>query len=316
MRNLSSNDNVEKSIARYNTCAEKGKYGAKDLTLNYFGFPRGFDASIEGAQLVLGQTQPIKSLQAAEYFQQRRIDLAHAAILSAIMQMATGLGCIDSIESQAQVKKGWIALDHVVGGQEANATLSMLVGWKREIRVPERVYVQEAWDMSSLQTKANLAAQLALTNDFSMISLRDKLFSISDKSKPLRVTAKVVEGTVSLFTVLGPGPASPIVAQSLGAAWGLANGGSEESKLLKELYYEKQLQSRKDALKEEAQLALMNYREAIRTRNAPLLICSEAVLAQLIGAVGINQVLEAQAINHRTFVNRQVQTASGGNVGL
>lgn len=310
LRTASENDRLDKTVARYNTRTERSKFGVKDLTLNYFGFPRGFDASIEGAQLVLDQSNGIKNLQAAEYWQQHRLDTVHAAVVNAMMQMATGLGCSNNTESQQQISTGLAGLEKLVGPGEAKDTLSMLVAWQREVKVPDAVYEQPVWDVSTLQRKSALAAQLALTNDFSMIALRDKLFSISDKSKGLRTTAKVVEGTVSLFTVFGPGPASPIIAQTAGAAWGVANGGSEESKLLKELYFEKQLQSRKDVIKEEAQLALMNYREAIRTKNAPLVLCSEAVLAQLVGAVGINQLLEAQAINHRSFVSRQMQATA------
>lgn len=65
-----------------------------------------------------------------------------------------------------------------------------------------------------------------------------------------------------------------------------------------------QLESRRMTLTSETQMCLAAYEEAIRTKNIPLLICSEALLCQFVGAAGIPLVLEHPVINHGIYNSR------------
>jgi hypothetical protein len=299
-------DELRQAMARYSRGSEKGKYGAKDIGLNYLGLPRGLDASMEGANLVLGQPQSIKNLEAAECGWQLQNDQLHEQLWAATLQLAAGLGSHVPAEMRERSADALAVLNKLVGDEEAAKLAESIIGWAQSVKVGADVFRQDRWDFARAREKAELVAEMAEHNDFTMIGVSNKLHHFSDHSRAKRRTSKLVEGTVSAVTMFGPGFGTPIAAQSVGAMWGVSNGGSEESKLLKELYYGKQLESRKRALRTEAELVLAAYQEAVREKNIPLLVCSEALLAQMVGAIGIPRVLEKPVLNHGTFAGQTI----------
>jgi len=73
----------------------------------------------------------------------------------------------------------------------------------------------------------------------------------------------------------------------------MANGGTEESKLIKELYLEKRLQSRCQSLVEEAHLAIDAYESAMTTHNYSLAALSRAIMNDLGDANTTASVLDS-----------------------
>lgn len=309
-RNEGTTD-LDRAVAKYSSRLQRSRFSAKDLSLNYFGFPRGFDASIEGAGVALDQTNTVKSLQAAVYAKQLRIDRLHSQIVAALLQLSSALGCREANQSQQQMQRAMTSLEQLVGSEEAARTVDMLVCWSRNGRLPESFWRQSPLDVLAFGDKIAEITELAMRNDLSMNEVRQHLHRIHDRSRGHCLSGKAVEGTVSAITMLGPGLGVPVAAQAVGAAWGVANGGSEESKLLQEVYYEKQLANRRQTLHAEAELALFARNEALRSRNDCLLLCSEAILAQLVGASGLQLIIDAPAYDHRLFVNRTIAGSAG-----
>jgi hypothetical protein len=306
------NDELKQAVEKFSRGSEKGKGGAKDIGLNYLGLPRGMEYSIEGAKVVLDEEpEAIKSLEAAECGWQVQNDQLHSQLCAAILKLAAGVGAHGE-DGAAKNAEALTELDRLVGSKEAATVAEMVIEWTQKTRVGGDVFKQRTWDFVTLKSKIDEVERIAAHNDFSVIELQNKLHHISDHTKPKRHSARLVEGAVSAVTMFGPGFGTPIAAQSVGAMWGVVNGGSEESKLLKEVYYQKQLESRRRALRDEAEMALNAYQEAIRTKNTALLVCSEALVAQLVGAIGVPKVLEHPVLNHGTFAEQSMANTTDG----
>jgi hypothetical protein len=306
VQRTSNAEQLRQAMAKYSRGSEKGKFGAKDIGLNYLGLPRGMDASIEGAQLVLGQPESIRNLEAAECGWQLQNDQLHEQLCSVLLELAAGLGSHEPVSGRKKNAEALTKLQKLVGNEQAAKLAESIISWSQSIKVPAEVFRQRDLDFSTLRAKAEQVAEMAEHNDFTMIELKNKLHHFGDHTKTKRKTSKLVEGTVSAVTMFGPGFGTPIAAQSVGAMWGVSNGGSEESKLLKELYYGKQIESRARALRSEAELVLIAYQEAVREKNVPLLVCSEALLAQLVGAIGIPHILDKPVLNHGSFAQQTI----------
>jgi hypothetical protein len=300
---------LDRAVDRYQTKASRSRYNVKDLGLNYLGLPRGFDFSMEGARLVLDDNIKIKGLESAVYARQSRIDALHAQIATDILQMGLGLGTFDEARGQAIVNKAFDDLRTLAGSAEACKTLQTVAKWRLHASVPNRVFAQPRWDVAEYKQRLEKAQSLAMQGDPEMAIVKSKLQKYENRSKAVQVTGKVVEGTVSAITVAGLGIGVALGAQAAGATWGMANGGSEEKKLLKELYYEKRLESRRKAVSEEAALALMHYQYALDNHNVPLLLCCESLLAQLVGTSGITQILDQPALVHNALISRQIDSS-------
>lgn len=297
---------LDREVTRYSARAQKSRFGAQDILQNYLGLPRGFDYSEEGARLVLDEDTTVKNLEAAVWGKQLRADQLHEQLVVGIMELASGLGSSDPRSGQRRMQSALSDLSLLCGPENAAQAADMLACWSQDLNLSDGAFDQKVMSLSEAQSKAQMAAAIAFDHDLSMIAVKNKLHSYSNHSRVRQVGGKVVEGTVSAVTMLGPGLAIPVAAQVAGATWGMANGGSEETKLLKELYYQKQVDSRKRVLEVEAHTALLGLREAVQTRNQPLLILSESMLAQLVGASGMPQILPVCSIDHRLIVSRTI----------
>lgn len=312
VRREPGNDELKQAVEKFNRGSEKGKFGAKDVGFSCLGLPRGLEGSIEGAKLVLGEEpEHLKHLEAAECGFQLQSDRLHAQICEAVLKLAAGLGGRGE-EAGRRNAAALADLERLVGSKEAAAVAEMVIEWTQKTKLPAGIWQQRPWDFVALKAKVGAAEDIATQHDFSVIGLRNKLHHFSDHGKTKRRSARLVEGTVSAVTMFGPGFGTPLAAHSVGAMWGVGNGGSEESKLLKELYYQKQIESRTRTLRAEAELALTAYQEALRTKNAALLVCSEAMVAQLVGATGVPKVLEHPVLNHGTFAEQSLANTTQG----
>ena len=108
----------------------------------------------------------------------------------------------------------------------------------------------------------------------------------------------VIPGSLSVGSWIAPGWGIPIALELINAGYIMATGGPEENKLVKELYYDKRVESRYRVINEETTLALTQYQAAIHTRNPALLMCCESVLTQLAGSDNISSVLGTTFLSH------------------
>jgi hypothetical protein len=176
--------------------------------------------------------------------------------------------------------------------------------------VPEYVYSQEPWDVDTISKKLKETTKVAMDGDPVVTELMKRLQNYNHKSRTSKVTSKVVEAGVSIATWATPGFLIPLAFEAAGAAYVMATGGTEEHKLIKELYYDKRLESRWRTINEEAQLALSQYQAALASHNGALLACSESVLTQLVGSENIGQVLGKTFLCHKVIGKHPIETAA------
>lgn len=115
------------------------------------------------------------------------------------------------------------------------------------------------------------------------------LHEYNNVSKLNRGSQKLVRTTLSLAS-LSPTLVAP-AAQAAIFAWVMASGGSEEDKLLKEVYLGRSLETRKKAIYERANLALDYYQMSLLTKNPALLQCCRSLVKQMAGDVSSQSVL-------------------------
>ncbi|MCC7529429.1 MAG: hypothetical protein IT342_12970 [Candidatus Melainabacteria bacterium] len=111
------------------------------------------------------------------------------------------------------------------------------------------------------------------------------------------VTSQVLQtglGVAALTpSFIGPGAKVALLS------YVMATGGPESCKLLKELYLDKRFESRCKVISEEAHMAIDNYQIAVMTRNPVLLACSESLLGQMIGEMGVKEIMGTALLSEK-----------------
>jgi hypothetical protein len=100
------------------------------------------------------------------------------------------------------------------------------------------------------------------------------------------------------------GPAS----QAVLFGYVMLTGGSEQSKIMKELYMDKRLQSRASLLNQEADLAIHQYQLGSATNNLALVACSELLVSRMVGQDAAEKLL------HGGSTAPQVKFAAAGSI--
>jgi hypothetical protein len=207
-----------------------------------------------------------------------------------------GLGTGDPTRRSQIIDAGAKSLSSLVGDEKARNTVQGLTTWLNRIPVPEETFKKQVWDTMERETKLETILKAALAKDPVVAEVRKRVERYAHPGKVKAGTSKVVEGTLATVSWLSPGFAIPIGAEVALDSYIAATGGSEESKLEKELIYDKRIQSRLKVLDQEATQALDNYRFAVVTKNPALLAFSEALIADLASQPIANEVLVGQVV--------------------
>ncbi len=287
-------------VDHYSTRTQKSIRFAKDA-INYAVPYRGFSMSIEGSRMLLDKNQKINNLCIAELAKQRYWDEMHPKITAKVMQIAMGLGMSDPEESQRAVSQGVAGLKDLVGEQNANHALDLIIAWKDQLKIPQSIYDQKPWDVDTADKVYQNALKKSADGD-PMISFICKNVKKFDHGKVFNFTASVVESQLAATSFLAGTPLIGAGAELLNTAFVMSTGGPEENKILKELYFGRRMEIRRKRISDEVQLALANYEKALLTHNGTLLASSEAVLAQLVGPDALPKVLGRELSEDIEFV--------------
>jgi hypothetical protein len=240
---------------------------------------RGFEQSSEAADVILDEKTKLKNAAAVAYVKQKQHDKLHAAVLTAMMQIAAGLGMSDEAQKSEAIKEGSYLLEELTDKDHADKTVEMLSQWCNGISPTFR---DPLGGPLQIQAECKDVTKRAVQGDAAVKEIANSLHKYNKRSKFARTTAKVVSTTLSI-TALSPTIISPI-SQVAWTAYIATQGGPEQSKLLKEVYLAKRFESRYQTLNEEATLAVNSYNTAQTTKNAALSAFSQYVLSQLCQA--------------------------------
>lgn len=310
---LSGNDFTKKldwAVAHYRTKKQQQWSDRKDFVNKILPY-RGFGASIDAGDVIIGDKIKVKNEASANYARQRYIDELHPKIVARVMQIAMGMGMADKARGAQTTASGVSSLKALVGEKEALKTVDMLKEWGKNLKIPSAVYSQPSWDVETYQGKLKTADKLAMTGDPVVTQINTRLKKMIKHNAISRTSRKSMELSMDIGTFVTPGFILPGIMQLAEAGYIMSTGGTEESKLTKELYFDKRLESRWRAINEESQLALTHYQLAIANHNPMLLACSESVLSQLVGGDNIPEVLGLSVLAHKPPTTSQpIQTAS------
>jgi hypothetical protein len=288
---------LDKAVKHYRSLPSRALTQAKDAT-DFVVHYRGFAPSSEAGDIITGEKLKLKSRPAVEYARQKQIDEAHVKVVSSVMQVAMGLGMSDQSRGQQIVTRELRSLRDLVGELEADRTLLMLSAWSKQLAVPDSVFKQDVWDVSQRREKFTTVAKTALTSDPVVLEIQNRLHKYNHRSKFARASGHIVETTLG---VMAQGPLLIGTAGMVGlVSFVMATGGPEQTKIMKELYLDRRLESRSKVVSEETHLALENYQLAVLTRNPVLLACSEALIDQMAGPETISQVFGSSVLTPKS----------------
>jgi hypothetical protein len=287
---------IDMKVAHYRKKSQIVIAESKDA-IDYMIPYRGFGPSAEAGDIILGEKLKLKSRASAEFARQKNIDETHLKVTTCMFQVAMGLGMADAERGGEIVESGMKSLKELVGDEQAEATMKMLAQFKENFEVPDSVYEQKIWDVAQKQTKQKQIFQASLEEDPVVKEIKKRIHKYNRKSKLSMLTSQVLQtglGVAALTpSFIGPGAKVALLT------YVMATGGPESCKLLKELYLDKRFESRCKVIGEEAHMAIDNYQIALMTRNPVLLACSESLLGQMIGEMGVKEIMGTALLSER-----------------
>lgn len=241
---------------------------------------QGFEQSSEAADIILGEKLKIKSKASADYVKQMIRDQTERNLLCVLMQLAEGLGVSDQEQSQAEVEQGMSRLKELVGDSEAENTLKVMKEWSQSIGVEPVNFSRRPWNILEAQQQTKSVLDKAMKHDSVVSEIKTTLHKrYNQRSNLARVTAKVMNAGLSI-AAFSPTLISP-AAQLAWTVYIATQGGPEESKLLKEVYWAKRFESRYVTLNAYSTLAVNSYNTAIMTKNGSLLAMSDWLMNRI-----------------------------------
>ncbi len=287
---------IDMKVAHYRKTTQVAIAQAKDA-FDYMIPYRGFGPSSEAGDIILGEKLKMKSRASAEFARQKNIDETHLKVTTCMFQVAMGIGMSDRVRGDEIVDDGMKSLTALVGDEEADATMNMLAQFKDNLAVPETMYQQKMWDVAQKQSKQNQVFQASIEEDPVVKEIKKRVHKYNHKSRFSMVTAQILQtglGVASLTpSFIGPGAKVALLS------YVMATGGPESCKLMKELYLDKRFESRCKVVSEEAHMAIDNYQIALLTHNSVLLGCSESLLGQMIGEMGVKEIMGTALLSEK-----------------
>ncbi|MBX9877173.1 MAG: hypothetical protein K2Y22_01830 [Candidatus Obscuribacterales bacterium] len=287
--------NQDQNMAKINKYVERFKgfkhslvHRSKDA-LNYVFLYKGVSQSSEASDIILDEKQKLKGRSSAEYLRQKLIDKTDIDITKAVLELAMGLGNSDANSGAEEIKSASNRLNKLVGEQKTAETVDFLKKVVEQNPVAEDTWQQKPWSISQKSDREKYLADVSVETDPVSQQIVGYLHKYNNVSKLNRGSQKLVRTTLSLAS-LSPTLVAP-AAQAAIFAWVMASGGSEEDKLLKEVYLGKSLECRSKAISEKANIAIESYQMSLMTKNPALLQCSRSLIKRMGGDANVNNVL-------------------------
>lgn len=269
------------------------KSRANDALNSIFMF-KGVSVSSQAGDVILDEKMKINSLGAAKYARQKLQDDIELRTTQSFLQVAMALGTRDPSKSAQQLAEAREELVKLGGSDAAEKVIATLT-----TLCTSNVYQPgnaQNWSIATAQDRIRKAIQTAAVKDPIVEDIKHDVHHYNHHSQVTMAAHRMVRVALSV-TSLAPniyGPAS----QALLFGYVVLSGGSEQSKVMKELYMGKRLSSRAGLLAEEAHLVFHNYQLGAATNNLPLVACSQILLERMIGSEGATALLgdDASAI--------------------
>lgn len=275
-------------IERYASKRSKVSARAGDA-LNSILMFRGISTSCEAGDVLLDEQLKLKSLGSAKYIMRKLEDQVELAVLTSALDLVATLGNKDTSADQQLIADRRKALE-VLAGPEATARFVACIQSSSEQLSPGYCSPASLTSHSELEKRIQLAVQCAALNDQIVDEVRADIHKFNHHSTAVMAAHRIARTTLSVIS-LAPNVAGP-AAQAVLFGYVVISGGSESSKVLKELYMGKRLQCRVATLTEEMHTLFDGYRTGANGANNLLCSFSEQILADKMGAAEARMLLK------------------------
>lgn len=255
------------AVNKYNTPYQKAVAQGKDA-LDYMLPYRGFGPSSEGGDVILGENSRVKGLSSAVYLKQKLIDETHLKVTAAILEMAMGIGS----NNDKTTLNGYNSLKSLIGDEadKVKQSISSLSGSPRDAN----------WSILEKQDRFKALIKGSIEGDQVVKDVVAAVNKYNHKSKASMTVSHIVEpllGAVSLTPMfIGP------MARGILLDYVMMTGGSEENKLLKEIYLDRRLESRVMLITEEGHMTLDAVQIGYLTNNSTLSAVAESLIDEML----------------------------------
>jgi len=277
---------VQRSTAEVNKYGEKiflFKTQASDAINSVF-MHKGVSVSSEAGDVILDEKLKLNGLGAAKLLNEKLRDELELQVIASTLELASAIGSAEPTNSD--IDEATKQLATLVGDENANkARIALANQMAGLVSAP----AGKVWSVPQLEHRVQTAVQAAAINDRIADDIRHDVHKYNTHTSTILGAHRFLR-TALCIASLSPNAIGP-AAQGLLFGYVLMTGGSEQSKLLKELYMDKRLESRATALREESHLAFDNYRVGVLTKNKVLASVSEQLLGKLTTPVMAHQLL-------------------------
>jgi hypothetical protein len=294
---------LDQAVDRY---GKKGMYVRSRTSdgLNVIFMFKGVSSSSEAGDLILDEKIKIDSLGAAEYARQKHFDEVEMQVMQNLLQIAMTMGMKDSPEQARQMAEARNELINLAGKQAADRAIASLkvVCSKHPV---DNLDVA-SWTIANTQTRVDKTVQAAALRDPIVEEIKKDVHRYNQHTDITNAAHRVVRVALNVASLTPNfvGPAS----QAVLFGYVMLTGGSEQSKIMKELYLGKRLQSRASLLHQEAEMAIHQYQLGSATNNFALVACSELLVSRMIGDD------TAQKLLHGGSTASQIKFAAAGAI--
>jgi len=198
-----------------------------------------------------------------------------------LLQISAGLGAADPADGARQIESAKSQLAEVSGPDAAEKAVAMLKASSFDSSISDDTSAPARWSVSEVQHRVRETVRSAALRDPIVDEIKADVHHYNQHSQLTMAAHRIIRVTLSVSS-LAPNVVGP-VSQGILFGYVVLSGGSEQSKILKELYMEKRLTERANLITEEAHLAMHNYQMAKLTQNKPLACCSEMLMVRLTG---------------------------------
>jgi hypothetical protein len=264
-----------------------GDHGAKKLFERFkimsgmgLGF-QGFDPSKEGADMILDGKTDSKTAFAYNYSRIHRLDERHRKAVTAIMELAIGIGMPTSPRSRVITQMAMQKLQEAVGPDIAQDILGDLQSLQATFAYNKPELPELNLTITGRDALLQQVINTATKEDPVMNHIKVQLAKYNSHTQFTQNSAKVIETALNIAGFV-PTLVAPIAGLS-NFAFTSATGGPEQEKLLREVYLAKSMEDRQKVIEDDAHLIFDTYLMAIASNNATLFSCSRSLLNQLCG---------------------------------
>ncbi len=295
---------LQQKVEHYRKAVQKTIAVTKD-SLDFSFHVKGVGPSRNAARQVLDEQTKICDLPSAEFERQKYVDQLHQQIVSAMMQVCESRGTADLIQRQQLLAEAVAKLETIAGPQEAIKIIRGLDAWLETASVTDKSFAKTPWSSIERDQRLSMLVRSALDGDPVVSKIKTVVSKYACPGKIKSGISQVLDTTLSIGA-MAPGMVVSWASEAALNAYVMKTGGSEESKLEKELLLYKRIQSRISVLTNEASQALDNYRFALITRNRQLLAFSGAVMEGMSNATVANDITKTHPATDTTTIVPQL----------